>query len=179
MSNSDLDEQQEERQQEVIVIQTDDEIIRAGTYLMMRDMGDTMMVIAERFGYSTRQGMYDLVARWDKSGVLAKAREQFIVPKYEEVKVAYSNVLNNWPKVIARVLNIALYSDSDRVGVEAAAWLKQNVVDPELASRLDAGAAEMAFARRSGDSNPLEITLPKLMAKSVPNIKTPPATKPE
>lgn len=166
MSNDEIEViAQEPEVIEIVITATEDEITQAGAYLMMREMNMSMQAIAEKFGLETRKGMYDRVNKWSRNGALQKAREQFIVPKYEDIRQAYGNVVKEWPQVILKVLNIALHGRSDRVALEAAAWLNENVVKPELEDRTEEGSAEKAYAQRAIDTAPTTITLPAFIKK--------------
>jgi predicted transcriptional regulator len=73
---------------EVFGIRVDDpEVLKACWYLMQRDQNKTIEEIGLVLGYSSRQSVYNLVHKWEDSGVLKKAREIYLIPKGRRLKL--------------------------------------------------------------------------------------------
>jgi hypothetical protein len=163
-SNSQVVTPEEKHPVELILPTEDPEVIQAGRYLAMKDLGWTMERIANEFGYKSRTTMYDRVRTWEQSGALEKARQEYLLPKELEIRATISRVLDRWPLVLERIMRIALHG-KDRTSLEAAAWLEQHVVGPELATREQAGSAEQAYANKQHEFNPTRIDLPRFLNK--------------
>lgn len=136
----------------------------------------TMQQIAEMFGITTREGMHARVKSWEKRGILDKAFKEIQLAKAQvlqkeliaqtiRVRQANLEVLNNYPQLIERMINIAsgkVDKTSTRTQWEVTAWLTENIVKPLLELKEEQGAAELAYAdREEEDFNPLDI-LPDL-----------------
>jgi hypothetical protein len=143
----------------------DPDVIKAGQYLVMKDQKVTGKQIAAWFGWSSRSTLYVYLQEWELSGALEKARELLLIPKSEEIKAAYSRVLNSWPQVVERQLKTAIHARSDKTALEAANWLKSAIVDPELALKEDPGSAEQAYANKPASETPMVVTLPNNLLK--------------
>jgi len=141
----------------------DVEVIRAGKYLMLKDQNKTVEEIANEFGWTSRTTMYSYVEKWKKSGAMEKAWQLFLQPKAEAISTAVSKVLDAWPRILAKQVETALDSSSPRTSLEAAAWLKANVVNEALAAQVDEGASESAYATKRKELLPNIISVPKFL----------------
>jgi len=148
---------------ELIFADEDEDVLRAGRYLYLKESGYSIEEITHDLGWSSRTSLYKWVDKWTKSGAMAKAKSKFLEPKAEMIYGAISKVLDHWPAVLNRVLVTALSSQSDRVSLEAAAWLHERVVAPALAAQENAGTAESAYANRIKDLLPNVVASPKFL----------------
>lgn len=150
---------------EIVWSETDEEVIQAGRYLYLKDQNKTMEEIASEFGYRSRQSIYNQVARWEQSGALTKARQLFLMPKAEEISAAVSRALDEWPLILANIVSIAKGGGKigARTSLEAAAWLHDHVIAPELEKKEDPGAAERKYARRQHRLKATQIQRPKFL----------------
>lgn len=149
---------------EVIPVSPEAEVMRALQYIMLRETKKSMIEIASEFGYTTREGMYKLVERWKAKGIYDKANQHYLLMKTTEVEAATAYVLEQWPRILIRISNIALFG-KDHVALEAAAWLKATVVDPALAQKQDEANAEKRWAEKAGDFNS-EVVVPAHLLKA-------------
>ena len=153
---------------EILPISPESEMMRVLQYFAMRESGANMADVAEKFGYSSRAGMYKLIERWKANGVFQKAQEQFLLMKSIEIEAATSYVLEKWPLVLVRVVKIALFG-SDKTALEAAAWLKSAIVDPAVSQKEEEANAEKRWAEKAGAFNPSEVIVPPHLLKQIRN----------
>jgi hypothetical protein len=157
---------------EVGIDTTDIEVIHAAKYLVLKEVyHKTHQQIAEIFGKKHRNSVYTMIANWNDSGALEKARAKLNQPKTEDIKSAHSEVLEQWPNVIRTILRIALHGKSDKNKLESAAWLNHEVIKPQLERRDDAGTAESDYASRAASINPNEISLPIALANRIRRLE--------
>lgn len=144
---------------------SDPEVMKAATYLVLRDQKQTMEQIAAAFNYNNRSSMYYQVSRWEEDGVLEKARRIYLVPKEAEIQAATDRVLGQWPAIIDKAVKIALHSRSDHNALEAIVWLENTVVRPALEKQRGEGNSEMKYAKKDKLASPMIITTPKFLQK--------------
>jgi len=142
-----------------IITQVEEKKLKeAAKYLLLLDEGLTKTDIAKQLGMS-RSTLYERISEWTDLGVLETLREQYMVPRLEEIFAAHDRVLARWPEIVDRIVDVALHSKSERVGLEAAALLKGLVVDPALARTSQSDDQEMLYAGSKDVSlNPVDIT---------------------
>lgn len=144
----------------------DPEVLLAVEYLLMRDLNFKVQDIASRWGYKDRGTIYDKLAKWRESGIMEEAEALYLNPKSEEIAAAVSKFVASWPLMLAKLENDILNGKSAKTRLEAMAWAKTNIIDPELAKREEPGAAESAYARRNISSSPTTITMPSFLKKT-------------
>lgn len=134
------------------------EVIRAMEYIAMKENRMTMQQIASHFKYSTRQAVYDLVARWEDGGILAKARRLWALPKFEDMHSADLTMLDSYPEMIDRMRRIVLHG-REHNAIEAFKLLHEKIFQPALDAKEDMGSAERNYADKAGQFNPHVITV--------------------
>jgi hypothetical protein len=151
---------------------TDEEVIAAAKYLYMKEQRRmTLQQIAEIFKYKHRNSMYKLLAQWEDSGALEKARIYANKPRAEEIQAVYAEVLDQWPNIIRSIVRVAQHSRSDLGKLQAAIFLNHEIVKPLLAKKEDAGTAESDYASRAGTIDPNQITIPPSLASRVRRLE--------
>ncbi len=133
----------------------------------------TMQQTAEALGWTHRDTVYKALARWKKNGAFQKAEEIIVLPQIVEAQLANQKVIQQWPEVINRQLDIAIHSRSDMNSTQAANFLKEQVYDDIMEKVAEAGANESAYAKRPSDEAPDIIALPKHLVKHVTVTKKP------
>lgn len=131
------------------VIGGDDlELAKCLTILDYRHQLKTVEDIATIYNVS-RRTIYNWIAAWQQSGLLDKARGIYFAHKAESIAVAVDLVVEKFPAILDRMAKIALgeIPASPRTSLEAAAWLKSQVVDPRLMVQSGSQSAEEAYAK--------------------------------
>jgi hypothetical protein len=141
----------------------DIETVNAVKFLLLKDRKKTMQQIAEYFGYKDRSSVYAMIAWWESSGVMEKATKILLSPKVEEIRAVHSRVIDRWPLIVERQVKTAIHSRSDHVALEAAAWLKREIIDPALARQEEAGHSEQAYAESAGAFAPTVVEMPAFL----------------
>lgn len=139
----------EKKDYSLIEVSQDPDFVRVMQYIAMREAGPrtTKKEIAEHFEVS-RPTLDSWILKWTNSGLLARCRERFLVPTIlEEMRTANLAALSAWPEILARQVDIARNSNSDRNANEAAANLWEWLVKPAMEAEPDAGADEIDYVR--------------------------------
>jgi K+ transporter len=157
MSNLTIVDELEEINLTLPIGEWDDDVITAFKYYAMVDRKWSVQRIANALGWNARSTVYYNLQRWNKNGALEKARELYYIPMVEDIKAAQREIIAAWPEVLMRQLHNALHSDSDFTALQITDWLKRNVIDVEVIGQSPAGAAEAAWAKKTGDFSPTEI----------------------
>lgn len=118
---------------------------QAGEYILYRMDGMSKTDIAVKLGIS-RSTLYERIARWQESGIMEVLHEQYLKPILQDISEAHDDVAVAWPDIVTRVIEIARDGKSDRTALEAAAWLKNAIVDPIMSKQKDPDNAEMVYA---------------------------------
>jgi len=143
----------------------DPEVIKAISYLVMREVGEyTMQQIADEWEVD-RGTVYNRYAKWKKNGVLKDATDLWLQPKIENIQAATADFISAWPLMIKRLQKEILYCKSPKTMLEMMAWAKENIVDPETTGQEQPGSQESAYARRKTDFNPTIIATPAFLKK--------------
>ena len=103
-----------------------------------------------------RTTFYRHLKQWKGNGVLAYAHKILYLPQLEEIHQAHNIVMDRWPSIIERILNIAS-GGNDKTALAAAMWLKREIISPALDENTDEGEAEIAYASRDGDFDPTHV----------------------
>lgn len=102
------------------------------------------------FGIS-RQALYKRLAKWRASGILGKARIQFMLPSAEAIERASEYVLQRWPEVILAVVEESLSGATHAIRKDARLFLVERVVTPMMDRMPKAGSREGDYLRDEPD----------------------------
>jgi len=138
-----------------------EDIVDAITYLdLSHNRRMTMTEIGVEMKLGTRQNVYNYLKRWRSNGAFQIAEEVVFLPTIVQSAVASQAVVQSWPLIVNRIIEVAVNGRSDKTAVEAAIFL-QGINDKIVEGVSDAGAPEQAYAARAPDLSPDIITLPK------------------
>lgn len=141
----------------------DEDFIRCMRYIEIREKSTprpTVQQAAKLMGCSERMLFY-YIQRWENSGLLRRCRQAFVTPMVEEIRIAESDIIHRWPEVLERQLKTAISSRSDKIALEAAAWINETVIVPFRETKPDTVSEEMLYLERlvnlTGSLDPMSI----------------------
>lgn len=160
--------------QALTVQYSDADVLECREYVDLRDMRRmTQQQAADELGY-TRRTLYNRLDYWTRGGLLQKIRQETIAARIEEFESTQNYVLENWPAIVHRAVELALAARSEYVSLQAAQWLKEAFIDPALAEVEKPSTAEENYAKALELLDPLEIVPVKVIETRVVRAKRPP-----
>lgn len=146
---------------------TDAEMLECREYVELRDVRRlTQEQAAAELGY-TRRTLYHRLDYWTRGGLLQKIRQEAVAARIEEFESTQNYVLEHWPAIVHRAVELALSARSEYVSLQAAQWLKEAFVDPALAEVEKPSTAEENYAKALALLDPLEIVPIKVIETKV------------
>ena len=124
----------------------DKDFLRCLEYVKLREVrkGMKRQEVADYFEIHINS--LDLwISKWTKSGLINRCRRIIAIPSAEEVRVVEGELMQEWPKIIRRQKDTAMYGKSDKNALEAATWLYENFVKPAMEQQVDAGVDELDY----------------------------------
>lgn len=128
------------------------EFVNCMKYISLAESGPSgavsMKDIAQSMGVS-RTTLFNWRNKWSESGLLQKCRMRYFMPTHaEEVRIKHSEVFQRWGEVLDRQLQTAIKGKSDQFALQAAQWLEQTIIKPQLEMIETSSADELEYVKK-------------------------------
>lgn len=85
--------------------------------------------------------------KWAQTGIMARARREILAASgiTDDIRAVNTEVLQQWPEVVRRQLETAIRGRSDKNALEAAKWLEEAFIRPELEDQEQDAGLELSY----------------------------------
>lgn len=142
---------------EVKIIEEGD-LNEALAYLLYREENPSLskVEVAEHFGI-TPQGLNKRIRRWERAGIMERARAAILVPKVEDINHAINQAVQAFPDIIRGLVQDALTAEKFAHRIAAARMLHKLFVDPAIQKMPESGSEELIYVTEAQDFLPTHL----------------------